>query len=219
MRSEDSSSGQLDSLLTYWRGLKGDHRAPLRRDIQPKAIKHMLPRICVLEMRGPSLGPKFTLAGTALCAIWGTELRNQPMAALFSAEWRSLFCAAVQAAVAAPCPVVAEVRLRSGDMEIARGKLAFLPLIDDNGTVGKLLGYLDLTLPGRHTVWRNPELDLGEIRLMPDGIKDQVSTRQAIGTTVAPTSESEVPALPAPNRSHLRLVVSQEEPVHEESQG
>lgn len=212
---------RVTALLTYWRGLAGDQPAPLRRKVDPRQVKELLPRLFVISLKAADQ-PRFTLAGTALCAIWGTELRNRPAIDLIAPGYRPLFMAAVQAVSEVPCPSLSSVCLRSDNLEVSVGQLVLLPLRDEDHTISTLLGYLDITLPARLHSVLTPSLDIGDTRLVASGLRRQAPSRRAFGTLETanldtPNFNMDGPAAPAllpsaggSGRPHLRLVVDRD---------
>lgn len=68
-------------VFDYWDTLRGERSAPERGEIEPGALRHALADTFVLE--NEPIGPVFRLAGTRLCALFGSELRSRPFAALW----------------------------------------------------------------------------------------------------------------------------------------
>ncbi len=69
-------------VFEYWDTLRGERSAPERGEIEPGALRHALADTFVLE--NEPIGPVFRLAGTRLCALFGSELRGRAFAALWS---------------------------------------------------------------------------------------------------------------------------------------
>ncbi|WP_105374269.1 PAS domain-containing protein [Neorhizobium huautlense] len=63
------------AVFDYWINLKGDRAAPLRTEIDPTALRHLLPHLFIAAMdeRGVLA---FRLAGTRICDLFGYELRG-----------------------------------------------------------------------------------------------------------------------------------------------
>ncbi len=60
----------------YWSRIRGSRTAPDQADIDPKALKRLLPFVFLLDAR--SIGNlTFRLAGTTLCERYGGELRGR----------------------------------------------------------------------------------------------------------------------------------------------
>jgi hypothetical protein len=80
-------------LLEYWQGLRGERLMPRRSELDPGALKPILPYIWIQEVRGPN-ELMFRLAGTATREMFGVELttRNQldltPSADRRTRSWR-----------------------------------------------------------------------------------------------------------------------------------
>ena len=62
-------------LFDYWNQLRGNRAAPARVDISPAAISGILPSTFILE-KNETGGFVFRLAGTALCLLFGEELKG-----------------------------------------------------------------------------------------------------------------------------------------------
>jgi hypothetical protein len=70
-------------LFSYWDGLRGERAAPERGEIEPGAIRHVLPDAFILEL-GPDRSARVRLAGTRLCALFGGELKGRAFETLWS---------------------------------------------------------------------------------------------------------------------------------------
>lgn len=68
-------------VFEYWDALRGERAAPERGEIEPGALRHALADTFVLE--NEPIGPVFRLAGTRLCALFGSELRGRSFTALW----------------------------------------------------------------------------------------------------------------------------------------
>jgi hypothetical protein len=64
-----------EALFAYWNGVRGEHVAPRRFDIEPAKIAAILSSTFMLE-RIDSSTYRYRLAGTAVCNIFGAELRS-----------------------------------------------------------------------------------------------------------------------------------------------
>jgi hypothetical protein len=70
-------------IFTYWEHIRGPYDAPLRSQVEPAAVRHVLPDLFILEA-SPSDAPRFRLAGTRICSIFGRELRDADFSALWA---------------------------------------------------------------------------------------------------------------------------------------
>ena len=68
-----------EAVFSYFNGLRGNRPAPLRVEIDPAALKPVLPDIFIME-KGRDGIVRFRLAGTRVCAILGRELRESGFA-------------------------------------------------------------------------------------------------------------------------------------------
>ncbi|OHV81483.1 PAS domain-containing protein [Rhizobium sp. LCM 4573] len=66
----------------YWLHIKGDRPAPLRSEIDPAALRRLLPYLFILTPGAEGV-LEFRLAGTRICEIFGRELRG----AAFTGLW------------------------------------------------------------------------------------------------------------------------------------
>jgi hypothetical protein len=62
-------------LVGYWSRLRKDGTLPDQTDIDPRAIKRMLPYVFILDV-AETHRPVYRLAGTALCERFGFELKG-----------------------------------------------------------------------------------------------------------------------------------------------
>lgn len=69
-------------LFSYWNVLRGGTQAPVRQNIEPEKIRHLLPDLFILSAPNDS-SLVFRLTGTRLYAIFGRELHATPFASLW----------------------------------------------------------------------------------------------------------------------------------------
>jgi hypothetical protein len=69
-------------LFSYWDALRGARAAPDRAEIEPGAIRHVLPDTFILELDRERRAV-IRLAGTRLCALFGGELKDRSFASLW----------------------------------------------------------------------------------------------------------------------------------------
>ena len=71
-------------LVGYWGRIRKGRDVPDQTDIDPRAIKRMLPYVFILDAEDTSR-PIYRLAGTALCERFGFELKGTG----FLAHWEA----------------------------------------------------------------------------------------------------------------------------------
>src|SRR5216684_3038656 len=59
----------------YWSRIRNGRTTPDQADIDPKALKRLLPFVFLLDARGGNF--TYRLAGTTLCERYGSELRGR----------------------------------------------------------------------------------------------------------------------------------------------
>jgi hypothetical protein len=73
--------------FAYWDEKRGDGRAPDRTDIEPGAVRGLLGDTFVLSCDAGA-GYPFRVAGTRVCALLGTDLKDKSFSALFETASR-----------------------------------------------------------------------------------------------------------------------------------
>jgi hypothetical protein len=70
-------------IFDYWNRLRGLEDAPLKSQVEPGAVRHILPNLFILEKIGTArIG--FRLAGTRICDLFGRDLRGQSFSSLWA---------------------------------------------------------------------------------------------------------------------------------------
>jgi hypothetical protein len=72
-------------LYDYWNGRRGQEAMPERGDIDPAAIRRILADSFVLAAE-PGRSPRFRVAGTKVCDLFGRELRGEDFMDLWGQE-------------------------------------------------------------------------------------------------------------------------------------
>jgi hypothetical protein len=174
-------------LRAYWEGLRAGAAIPHRQQLDPRGLDGVLDRVFLAE--GIALGlVQVSIAGSALSALAGTDLRGLPLSCLFAPEGR---------------PVLAEV-LR---LVLSGEGLAELDLASDRGRRGTLVARLVLL----------PLTDAGDRRLvlgafgLTEGAapgKFQVLARREERLCLPQAPAPDLPPAPIRQRGHLALVHS-----------
>jgi hypothetical protein len=91
-----------EELFAYWASLRRGAALPARRDLQPGAIKRLLPTISLVDVaRGP-LDFRFRLAGTGLYDVYGREITGRGLGEVYNTAaadyWRAELVRVVEAA-------------------------------------------------------------------------------------------------------------------------
>jgi hypothetical protein len=128
-------------LFGYWDTLRGERAAPDRGEIEPGAIRHVLPDTFLLEVTGGGLA-EFRLAGTRLCAFFGRELRGLSFHRLFAGVAEGEARRAVEIVTDETAGLVAGLLGSTATGETIELELLLLPLRHRGRTHARLLGTL-----------------------------------------------------------------------------
>ena len=126
-------------LFDYWNALRNSRPAPLRTEVNPCAIKRILPSVFILQ-RHDRDHIVFRLAGTRLCAAYGREFRDQNVLSLFSGQSRTAFRNLTNAVIEQSVVGHATCRAWSLSKEHVDAEILLLPLADENGDITRILG-------------------------------------------------------------------------------
>ena len=117
-------------LFDYWNELRGKNAAPARVDISPASIAGILPSTFILE-RGEDRNYAFRLAGTALCLLFGEELKGKNFIDLLDRDEQRLARRVLDAAQSENIGALLQMHAIAGaDREVTLETLV-LPLSDE----------------------------------------------------------------------------------------
>ncbi|NWH09650.1 MAG: PAS domain-containing protein [Alphaproteobacteria bacterium] len=126
-------------LLGYWTKLKGERPIPARADIDPRAIKRILPDLFILDRHARNR-MTFTLAGTRLCWLFGRELRELNFLSMWTGSSERQVRETLEAALTSLSPAVIYAIAETHDHRTLRTEILALPIADSRGGVTRLLG-------------------------------------------------------------------------------
>jgi hypothetical protein len=127
--------------FAYWDGKRGAARAPDRSEIEPHAVKGLLGDIFVLSCEAEA-GFPFRVAGTRVCALFGTDVKDKSFSALFAAESQREIGEIVTAVAEDMLPAVAGVTATSECCAQTHLELLLLPFAARAHTPISLTGVL-----------------------------------------------------------------------------
>ncbi|OCP17236.1 hypothetical protein BC360_13330 [Ensifer sp. LC163] len=136
MRSKTSTQ-----LFQYWNLIRGDRERPRRDEIEPSAIRTLLPDLFILE-RDRFGGMKFRLAGTHVCALFGHELRAQQFGTLWFGSQAGRTLQVSRQVMARHVPVMLSATARTEDRRELATEALLLPLASNDGHSDRILGSL-----------------------------------------------------------------------------
>jgi hypothetical protein len=137
---------ECEALLDYWANLCGGNDVPSHAQIQPRALKEILPMVFLLDASNPA-GPVYRLAGTQLCQQFGFGLRGVNFFTTWEVSSAAVASALLQTSQEELVPVGFELvatfgNLRSVDVEIVLAPLRF----GDAGVV-RFIGAMHISNP------------------------------------------------------------------------
>ena len=112
--------------FAYWDKKRGTARAPDRADIDPAAVRDLLGDIFVLSCE-PSLGFPFRVAGTRVCALAGSDLKDRSFSALFTVASRGEIEDIITCVVEETLPAIAGITATTESGAKAHLELLLLP--------------------------------------------------------------------------------------------
>ena len=112
--------------FTYWESKRGKARAPERGDVDPSALREQLGDIFVLSYDDAATYP-FRVAGTRICALFGGDLKDQSLPALFARQHRRDISDIIAAVAEDVVPAVAGLTATSADGHTTHLELLLLP--------------------------------------------------------------------------------------------
>jgi hypothetical protein len=123
-------SGVVRDGLSYWREKAAGRPMPLRSDIAPEEIIHLLPHICLFEITfhaggGLSIFPR--LAGAKFEEVFG-PIHNKPLETVLQPEILQRWLGASRAVVAARAPLRAVGDVLHEDKTFIKFEILMAPL-------------------------------------------------------------------------------------------
>jgi hypothetical protein len=173
-------------IFNYWDEIRGSHDAPLRSQVEPAVVSRVLSELFILEATASDM-PRFRLAGTRICSIFGRELREESFATLWAGSQPDDPVRIANGVMAHAVPAL----INATGYSISGRHLAFevvmMPLRSsrDGESCDRLLGCLS---PALNSTWLGGEplefLALDRSRLITerrDGAEEQVMETRHFG--------------------------------------
>jgi hypothetical protein len=193
-------------LVGYWSRIRKGRDVPDQTDIDPRAIKRMLPYVFILDAVDPAR-PIYRLAGTALCERFGFELKGTGFLAHWEAKSGIALASLLRQALLLKQPVCLSSIGASADCGMVELETVLAPVTFGPGGPTRFVGMIQILsdatqLHGRPIAFQR----LAASQLIRED--EPVSAYENLPPPPPP------PALRShPNAPHLRLVVSQDKPA------
>lgn len=130
-----------EAVFQYFNALRGNRPAPLRSEIDPAALKSVLPDLFILE-KGRDGIVRFRLAGTRVCLILGREMRDRAFTDGWDATVRHRIRLAADAVIANRSALEIAVRAIDDDGDALPLEMLMLPLCSREGLCDRIFGSL-----------------------------------------------------------------------------
>ncbi|GGA14622.1 PAS domain-containing protein [Neptunicoccus cionae] len=140
-KSADIQHPVILDVFDHWEVLRAGRLAPLRSELDPRKISHVIDHVFVLEYKSP-LDVRFRLAGMALCKLLGMELRGMPARALFGIGHRDELGRVLDDIVTAPKIIELVLKSPSQGAPELGARMLLLPMQSVEGQYSRILGCL-----------------------------------------------------------------------------
>jgi hypothetical protein len=197
----------------YWSLIRRGRPAPDQSDVDPKALKRLLPFVFLLDARHSSF--VYRLAGTTLCERYGGELRGRDFLAQWDRESRTRLPALLKEALAQPAPLCLSSVGTTADCRMIEIETVLMPMTFNAGARERFLGVAQVLTEANPMLGRSLAFE----RLVAS---DLVREGDCVVNEPSPPPP---PLPPRPLRrsrtsrgAHLKLVVSQAQPAPGEDQ-
>jgi len=166
-------------LFAHWNERRGARALPERGDIEPAAIRAALGDTFILGAE-PGEDPRFRLAGTRVCALFGRELKDEAFAALWDGAQQSAMRQLLAIVAEEEIGVVAAARGRTAESFTCELELLLLPLRHRGRPARRMLGALaPLAIPVWLGASRLGPLSLGSLRHLAPALAAAGASRPA----------------------------------------
>lgn len=127
------------ALHSYWSDLRGERAAPERADVDPAALRGVLPDTFMLEVDAARSFPVI-LAGSRCNAIFGSSLRARNFVDLFDPADRYQIAAVCSSVCDDAAPVVAGLKAAAANGPALDLEMLLLPLRHRGKTHSRIIG-------------------------------------------------------------------------------
>jgi hypothetical protein len=192
-------------LVGYWSRLRKGRDVPDQTDIDPRAIKRMLPYVFILDAEDPAR-PIYRLAGTALCERFGFELKGTGFLAHWEAQSGVALASLFKQALALKQPVCLTSIGASVECGMVELETVLAPVTFGESGPTRFVGMIQILS------------DTSQLRGRPIAFQRLAASQLIREDEPVAAHDTLPPPPPPPFRSHpkaphLRLVVSQDKPV------
>lgn len=139
MHQAKMETSPLRDMRDYWEELRAGRLAPLRSEVDPRAIASSLENGFILERVQPG-SVRFRLAGSHLSDLMGMEVRGMPLRAFVEPAVRAAFTQTLEAVFEGPETHEYHLVSQPHNMTKMTARMLLLPMKSDNGIIDRALG-------------------------------------------------------------------------------
>src|SRR5882672_2249427 len=189
----------------YWSLIRHGRKTPDQSDIDPKALRRLLPFVFLLDARQSSF--TYRLAGTTLCERYGGELRGKDFLSIWDPDSRARLSKLLPQALAESSPLCLNSLGATEDCRMVEIETVLMPITFGSHAPERFLGVAQVLsdvapLLGRHISFER----LVHASLIREGENKLDELPPSPPPPPAPNSGRRVLS----RAPHLRLVVSRE---------
>ena len=129
------------AVFRYFNELRAARAAPLRQEIDPAALKGVLPDLFIME-KGRDDSVRFRLAGTRVCAILGREMRDRSFTEIWEPAMRHRMRLAADTVLANRKALEIAVTASDADGHALDLEMLLLPLFSRANRCDRIFGCL-----------------------------------------------------------------------------
>ena len=195
----------------YWSLIRRGRPAPDQSDVDPKALKRLLPFVFLLDARQSSF--VYRLAGTTLCERHGGELRGRDYLAQWDRDSRKKLSALLKDALTESKPLCLTSVGTTADCRMVEIETVLMPMTFNAGAPERFLGVAQVLTDATALLGRSIAFE----KLVSSDLVGEIECAVPEPALVHPP-----PRPPSPPRrargsrtsrgAHLKLVVSQSRP-------
>lgn len=152
----------LSEALAYWEAVRGTRLMPQRRDIDPSALRRILPHIQITEVIDGGSRFRYRLVGTAIVEAFGAEFTGKYVDELVTGERDAFVHACYRAVREARRPAVVRSKyVTTKDIDLTANRV-LMPLSEDGSEVHQILGALtfEFARPFTRGIGHHAQIDL-----------------------------------------------------------
>jgi len=192
-------------LVGYWSRLRKGRALPDQTDIDPRAIKRMLPYVFILDAADLDR-PLYRLAGTSLCERYGRELKGTNFLAHWEGQSRGALSSLLRQALKLKQPVCISSIAATADCGMVELETVMAPVTFGPGEPTRFIALVQIMSDAMPLVGRVIAFE----RLVASQLVREDEPLAAFDVPPPPPSET---ARSHPKAPYLRLVVNRDKPA------